>query len=118
VLRPARLPKNSAGPKQISSDATTMTQSSGVSRMDDAGVYAILHRTKMFSHHTRPVWRNCQASAHSTPGISPSRFGLRCGSMLDPEAPAGNRIRRSYIRVIVVWVVTLAALYAFQEYFS
>jgi hypothetical protein len=38
--------------------------------------------------------------------------------MLDPEAPAGNRIRLSYIRVIVVWLVTLAALYAFQEYFS
>ncbi len=38
VLRPARLPKNSAGPKQMSSDARTMTQSSVVSRMDTAGV--------------------------------------------------------------------------------
>jgi hypothetical protein len=27
-------------------------------------------------------------------------------------------IRRSYIRVLVVWVVTLAALYIFQELFS
>ena len=27
-------------------------------------------------------------------------------------------MRRSYIRVIVVWVITLIALYAFQEYFS
>jgi hypothetical protein len=27
-------------------------------------------------------------------------------------------MRRSYVRVLVVWVVTLLALYAFQEYFS
>ena len=27
-------------------------------------------------------------------------------------------MRTSYVRVLVVWVVTLAALYAFQEYFS
>ncbi len=48
------------------------------------------------------------------------------GPRENPAAPgasepivAGDReIRRSYIRVIVVWVVTLAALYAFQEYFS
>jgi hypothetical protein len=32
--------------------------------------------------------------------------------------PAENPIRRSYIRVIVIWVITLIALYAFQEYFS
>lgn len=38
--------------------------------------------------------------------------------MSDPKPPGGNRIRSSYIRVIVVWLVTLAALYAFQEYFS
>ena len=43
VLWPARRPKNSAGPKQISSEATTMIQSSSVSRMGDAGVYAIWH---------------------------------------------------------------------------
>jgi hypothetical protein len=30
--------------------------------------------------------------------------------------PAG--MSRSYIRVIIVWICTLAALYAFQEYFS
>jgi len=35
-----------------------------------------------------------------------------------PQPPADTRIERSYIRVIVVWVITLAALYAFQEYFS
>ena len=29
-----------------------------------------------------------------------------------------HRIRRSYVRVLVVWVVVLAALYAFQEFFS
>lgn len=28
------------------------------------------------------------------------------------------RMRRSYIRVIVVWALVLAALYLFQEYFS
>ena len=33
-------------------------------------------------------------------------------------AHGDREIRRSYIRVIVVWAVTLAALYAFQEYFS
>jgi hypothetical protein len=36
-----------------------------------------------------------------------------------PLAPtADNRMRGSYIRVLVIWVLTLAALYAFQEYFS
>jgi hypothetical protein len=27
-------------------------------------------------------------------------------------------MRRSYVRVLIVWAVTLLALYAFQEYFS
>jgi len=27
-------------------------------------------------------------------------------------------MRRSYGRVLIVWVITLIALYAFQEYFS
>ena len=27
-------------------------------------------------------------------------------------------IGRSYVRVLILWVVVLAALYAFQEYFS
>jgi hypothetical protein len=27
-------------------------------------------------------------------------------------------MRRSYARVILVWAITLIALYAFQEYFS
>jgi hypothetical protein len=26
--------------------------------------------------------------------------------------------RRQYVRVLIVWVVTLASLYAFQQYFS
>jgi hypothetical protein len=29
-----------------------------------------------------------------------------------------STMRRSYARVLIVWVVTLLALYAFQEYFS
>jgi hypothetical protein len=29
-----------------------------------------------------------------------------------------TRIQRQYIRVLVVWVGVLAALYAFQEFFS
>jgi len=29
-----------------------------------------------------------------------------------------SNMRRSYVRVLVIWVVTLLALYAFQEYFS
>jgi hypothetical protein len=27
-------------------------------------------------------------------------------------------IRRSYVRVVVIWVIVLAALFAFQQYFS
>jgi hypothetical protein len=27
-------------------------------------------------------------------------------------------MRRSYVRVLIVWAVTLVALYAFQEFFS
>jgi hypothetical protein len=27
-------------------------------------------------------------------------------------------MRRNYVRVMLLWVVVLAALYAFQEYFS
>jgi len=27
-------------------------------------------------------------------------------------------IRRSYLRVIIIWAVVLAALFAFQDYFS
>jgi hypothetical protein len=29
-----------------------------------------------------------------------------------------TRIERHYVRVVIVWVVVLAALYAFQEVFS
>ena len=29
-----------------------------------------------------------------------------------------NGMRRSYVRVLLVWGITLAALYAFQQYFS
>jgi len=35
-----------------------------------------------------------------------------------PAAAEDPNIKRSYVRVLVVWVITLAALYAFQEYFS
>lgn len=34
------------------------------------------------------------------------------------SADDDRAIRRSYVRVIVVWVVTLASLYAFQQYFA
>lgn len=34
-----------------------------------------------------------------------------------PFGPAGA-IRSNYIRVVVVWVLVLIALYAFQEYFT
>jgi len=36
----------------------------------------------------------------------------------DPQPPDDERMRRSYIRVIVIWAVTLVALYAFQEIFT
>jgi hypothetical protein len=29
-----------------------------------------------------------------------------------------TEMRQSYARVLIVWVITLLALYAFQEYFS
>jgi hypothetical protein len=29
-----------------------------------------------------------------------------------------DNARKHYLRVIVVWIVTLVALYAFQQYFS
>jgi hypothetical protein len=29
-----------------------------------------------------------------------------------------NHIHRHYVRVVVVWAVVLAALFAFQQYFS
>jgi hypothetical protein len=29
-----------------------------------------------------------------------------------------REMRRSYVRVLAVWALTLLALYAFQEYFS
>jgi hypothetical protein len=35
-----------------------------------------------------------------------------------PPAHDGIDIRRSYVTVIVLWLVQLAALFAFQEYFS
>jgi hypothetical protein len=34
-----------------------------------------------------------------------------------PDAQDAD-MRRSYVRVIVSWLVVLVALYAFQEYFS
>jgi hypothetical protein len=27
-------------------------------------------------------------------------------------------VRRSYVRVVILWVIVLAALFAFQQYFS
>jgi hypothetical protein len=27
-------------------------------------------------------------------------------------------VRRSYVRVVVLWIIVLAALFAFQQYFS
>ena len=37
-----------------------------------------------------------------------------------PVSPASaeHEMRRSYVRVVVTWILALAALYAFQEYFS
>lgn len=35
----------------------------------------------------------------------------------DSQGPL-REIRRSYGRVLIVWVAALAALYAFQEFFS
>jgi hypothetical protein len=32
--------------------------------------------------------------------------------------PPGLEMHRSYVRVAIVWVLTLAALFALQEYFT
>lgn len=32
--------------------------------------------------------------------------------------PADAEMQRSYLRVLLVWIVTLAGLYAAQEYFA
>jgi hypothetical protein len=29
-----------------------------------------------------------------------------------------SNVRRSYVRVMVIWVIVLVALYTFQQYFS
>lgn len=34
------------------------------------------------------------------------------------EGPASDDMRPTYIRVIVFWLLSLAALYAFQQYFT
>ena len=36
----------------------------------------------------------------------------------DPKAPDTGDMRRSYIRVLITWILVLAGLFAFQEYFS
>ena len=33
-------------------------------------------------------------------------------------SPAATAVGRSYVRVLILWVIVLAALYAFQEFFS
>jgi hypothetical protein len=39
--------------------------------------------------------------------------------MTSDSRPTGlTRVGRSYVRVVVLWLVVLVALYAFQEYFS
>jgi hypothetical protein len=39
--------------------------------------------------------------------------------MTQPEPPgASDAMRRSYLRVLIVWAVTLAALYVFPKLFS
>jgi hypothetical protein len=35
-----------------------------------------------------------------------------------PDAADAAEMRRSYVRVMVSWLVVLAALFALQEYFS
>jgi hypothetical protein len=50
-----------------------------------------------------------------------TRGGVQAGiewRMLASLSSDTNGMRRSYIRVIVVWLATLLALFALQEYFS
>jgi len=44
---------------------------------------------------------------------------LESQPMASPELPeSSSAMRASYTKVLVVWALTLAALYAFQQYFS
>jgi hypothetical protein len=36
----------------------------------------------------------------------------------DLPGPSVSGMQRSYLKVLVVWAITLAGLYAFQQYFS
>lgn len=39
--------------------------------------------------------------------------------MTQPEVPGtSDDMRRSYLRVLIVWILTLAALYAFPQLFA
>jgi hypothetical protein len=52
-------------------------------------------------------------------GSSSARDGSTQGHDALPRlATPVTNIRNSYVRVFIVWVVVLVALYAFQEYFS
>ena len=114
VLRPARLPKNSAGPKQISER-----------RKDDDPVER--RESHGYGRSLCDLGQNGGNGEHGANGRTENREPTNAILVYDAEAsmattvlprPPDDRMRRSYIRVIVVWVITLAALYAFQEYFS
>jgi hypothetical protein len=86
----------------------------------------ILPPAEMFStaiaEQNRPV-RPCRLAGRTRDADAGTRcFGLGCGDAMATTQgePTGDdtRMRRSYLRVILVWVITLAALYAFQEYFT
>jgi hypothetical protein len=38
--------------------------------------------------------------------------------MTVPSESSSSPARKHYLRVVVVWIITLAALYAFQQLFS
>ncbi len=38
-------------------------------------------------------------------------------SLKSTNVPTGD-VRKHYVRLLVVWIVTLLGLYAFQQYFS
>jgi hypothetical protein len=52
------------------------------------------------------------------PGEDQLGGSTRMGLMPAPGPSSDDSMRRSYIRVVVSWLLVLLGLYAFQEYFS
>ena len=55
--------------------------------------------------------RMCRRGAAAPPA-------LQCASMPPQDSESDAVMRASYVKVIVVWILTLAAIYALQQSFA